>query len=145
MKERHKTNSAVFLMLVKKENNQKQILLQLRQNTGYMDNMFDMAASGHVESNEKIEDSLIREVKEEINITLSKENIKLVSFEHKASENYYNFFFTCDKFEGTLKIMEPNKCAELTWFDLNNLPANLIDHNKRAIKRLLDDIVYEIK
>jgi len=54
MKERYKTNSVVFLMLIKEENNQKRILLQLRQNTGYINKMCDMDVSGHVESNEKI-------------------------------------------------------------------------------------------
>ena len=56
MKERHKTPSAVFALFFK--NNQ--VLLQKRQNTGYMDGYYDFAASGHVELNESMTEALIK-------------------------------------------------------------------------------------
>ena len=144
MKERHKTNSVVFLILLRQTDGAKEILLQLRQNTGYMDDMWDMAVSGYVEKEERLENALIREAKEEINIGLDKNSISFVSLDHKEKENYYNFFFVCDNFENVPIIMEPDKCARLQWFDLTNLPDNIIDHSKRAISRLLFQTVYEI-
>jgi 8-oxo-dGTP pyrophosphatase MutT (NUDIX family) len=144
MKERHKTISVVFLILLKKESGKTKILLQLRQNTGYMDNMYDMTVSGHIEENERLEDALIREAKEEIGVDLDKRSIKLVSLDHKEKENYFNFFFMCDNYKGKPCIKEPLKCAKLEWFDINNLPDNLIDHNKRAIERYKNNTFYTI-
>ena len=50
MSEKYYSRLAVNLVLTRvNENGEKEILLQLRQNTGYMDNMYDFACSGHVE------------------------------------------------------------------------------------------------
>ena len=145
MKERHKTNSAVFLILLRKIKGKNQILLQFRQNTGYMDNMWDMAVNGHIENGERLEDALIRETKEEIGIDVNKSSLELITFDHKEKENYYNFFFICNEFKGTPTITEQNKCAKLEWFDIDNLPDNLIEHDKKAINRLQSQKNYEIK
>lgn len=143
-KNRHKIVSAVFLVLLREENTKKQVLLQLRQNTGYMDGRWDLGASGHVEENELIEDALVRETKEEIGIIIDKKDIKFVHFRHWNEENYFNFFFACDKYEGVPKIMETEKCAELKWFDLDNLPNNLTEHNKLALESIKKGDYYEI-
>lgn len=144
-KERHKTISAVFLVLLKDENDKKQVLLQLRQNTGYMDGKWDLCSSGHVEKNELIEKAIIRETKEEIGVIIKKEDIRFVHLRHWEEENYFNFFFTCEKFDGMPKIMEPEKCLELKWFDLDNLPENLTDNNKPALESIKKGIYYEIQ
>ena len=144
MSERRKTNSVVLLILLKENADSKEVLLQLRQNTGYMDDMWDMAATGHVEANEKIEDAALREAREELDIIIDKKDIKLVSLEHKATENYYLFFFLCSKYVGNPKISEPDKCTSLVWFDFDFLPVNIIEHNKRAIEKLKNNIFYEI-
>lgn len=144
-KERHKTISAVFLVLLKDVNCKKQVLLQLRQNTGYMDGKWDLCASGHVEENELIENAVIRETKEEIGLIIKKSDIRFVHLRHWNEENYFNFFFTCEKFDGLPQIMEPEKCLELKWFDLDDLPKNLTDHNKLALESIKKGICYEIK
>ena len=45
MKEHYRTLSAVMLMLMRENNGVKEILLQKRKNTGYMDGYYDCAAS----------------------------------------------------------------------------------------------------
>lgn len=49
MKERYKSKVAVFLILTREEKGQKQVLLQERCNTGYMDGKYDTSRSGHLE------------------------------------------------------------------------------------------------
>lgn len=49
MKERYGSKVTVFLVLTRTENGRKQVLLQKRCNTGYMDGQYDMACSGHLE------------------------------------------------------------------------------------------------
>ena len=47
--ERFKTPSASMLILGRWNHGKLEILLQKRQNTGYMDGYYDFAASGHIE------------------------------------------------------------------------------------------------
>ena len=39
--------------------------------------------------------------------------------------------------------MEPNKCKELVWFNINNLPFDMIDFEKRAIENFLNNIFFD--
>ena len=48
-KEYFRTLSAVFPIILRREGGRTQILLHLRQNTGYMDGFWDVAGSGHVD------------------------------------------------------------------------------------------------
>jgi len=53
------------------------VLFQLRKNTGYCDGMWSLV-SGHVEDGECATSGMIREAHEEIGITLSTAQIKVV-------------------------------------------------------------------
>lgn len=121
--ERFKIIPAVFLVLIK--NNQ--ILLLRRYNTGYQDGKYTFVA-GHVEANEMPIDALIRESKEEANITLKKENIQLLHTMYRAETDgmRVDFFFTANIWAGEIKNVEPTKCDELKWFDIDNVPPNCI-------------------
>lgn len=139
---RYRTLSAVFLIII---NNDK-ILLQKRKNTGYLDGMYDVAVSGHVEENESLKEAVIRESFEEIGIKLDRKNIEFATLIHKndtAYNNvYYNVYFCVRAFEGTPFIKEPHKCSELKWFDLEKLPSDLIDERRVAINKFLKGDFY---
>ena len=47
--EHYRSYSAVFPILLREGANGQEVLLHLRQNTGYMDGCWDFAGSGHVE------------------------------------------------------------------------------------------------
>lgn len=140
---RYRTLSAVFVMIIKDH----KILLQKRKNTGYSDGKYDLAASGHVEQKESLKEAVIRESFEEIGIEVDKENIEFVTLIHKndAVYNtvYYNVYFITHTFQGIPFVKEPNKCSELKWFDLENLPANLIHDRKIAINQFLNEEYYD--
>lgn len=142
MKERYESKVAVFLVLTRKVNGKTEILLQRRCNTGYMDGKYDMACSGHLEKGESLSMALVREAKEEINLDI-KEDLRLISVVHPYKEDYINVFFTTDKYEGTPTIMEPNKCDDLQWFDLNELPENITTRNRNVIKNIQKGIIYD--
>lgn len=111
------------------------VLLMKRKNTGYEDGKYG-SIGGHLEKNEDFKSSLIREAKEEININLKRQNLEFVCMIHSKgiTDNYVNFFFTCNKYSGNINNNEVNKCSELKWFDLDNLPTNIIEIEKRAIE-----------
>lgn len=143
MKERYETKVAVFLILTRKVNGKTEILLQRRYNTGYMDGQYDMACSGHLEKGESLSMALAREAKEEINLDIKEDDLRIVSVIHPYKEDYINVFFTTDKYVGEPKIMEPDKCDDLKWFKFEELPENITIRNRNVIKNIKKGIFYD--
>lgn len=144
MSERFKNSSAVMLMLMRKNNNGKEeILLQKRQNTGYMDGFWDFSASGHVEDNESMKNSMIREASEELGIKINYNDLKFVTLIHKnKGAIYYNGYFKTEKWINDPQVNEPEKCEEIRWFSIDDLPQNLIDDRKEAINNYKNKVNY---
>lgn len=121
MADRFVTRIAVFLIL---RNNQGDLLLQQRSNTGFLDGYYDFAASGHVEDGETIRDCAIRELEEEIGIKASVNDLELVHFNQNILNTpYINFTFRLNKWFGEPRILEPEKCSDLAYFAPHRLPA----------------------
>ncbi len=38
--------------------------------------------------------------------------------------------------------MEPEKCDDLSWFNINHLPENIVPYIKQAIDSFLNNIIY---
>ncbi|MDE2311788.1 MAG: NUDIX domain-containing protein [Patescibacteria group bacterium] len=123
MAERYKLSSDVQLMLIKDD----KILLLKRQNTGYMDGQYGLPA-GHLESEESLVSAMIREAKEEAGLELKPEDLVFSQSMHrKSTPDYLTFFFTVENYQGPEpQNTEPEKCSELNWFALDNLPENTI-------------------
>ena len=137
MKNKYCSKLAVSLVLTRiNEKGNKEILLQLRQNTGYMDNMYDFACSGHVEKGESYANALVREAKEEIGISLKEEDLVFLAVIHHYQNDYVQVFFETKSYENEPTVCEPDKCSGLLWTDINNLPENIIPF----IPNVLQDI-----
>ncbi len=143
MKQRYQSKVAVFLILTREKNGKTEILLQRRCNTGYMDGKYDVACSGHVEKGESLSMALCREAKEEIGLNINKKDLKLVSIIHRYKEDYIDVFFTTYVYEGNPKIMEPDKCDDLQWFDISQLPENTIIRNINVMTNMQKGIIYD--
>lgn len=139
MKERYKFISAVYLLLIK----ENQILLLKRANTGYEDGNYSLVA-GHIDGNETIKQAMIREAKEEAGILIDEKDIEIVTFLHrKTNPERLDFFLKCKNWEGTIENKEPDKCSELRWYDINNLPTNIIPCVKKAIENYQNNIIFD--
>lgn len=138
-KERFKIIPSVYLVLIKGN----EILLSRRYNTGYFDNNYSFPA-GHLDGEETLKQAMVRETKEEIGIVLDSADLELIhTMNRKIPENErVDFFFTARKWQGEPKIMEPDKCDDLNWFEFNNLPGNIIPYIKQAIDSFLNNIIY---
>lgn len=138
-KERFKITPAVYLILI--EDNE--ILLTRRYNTGYFDGSYSFPA-GHLEGDETLKQAATREAKEEIDVFLDSLDLELVHVMNRRIPNdeRMDFFFTIKKWQGELKIMEPDKCDDLSWFKLDNLPKNIIPYIRQAIDSFRDNIFY---
>jgi 8-oxo-dGTP diphosphatase len=82
---------------------------------------------GKMEKNETFEECIIREVKEECNLDIY--GLKFTDITNDIMDDidhhYVTLYFFVYNFSGELKNMEPEKCSELKWFNLNQLPTNL--------------------
>jgi 8-oxo-dGTP diphosphatase len=139
-KERFTVRAAVYLILIK----DNKVLLARRYKTGWMDGMYSLVA-GHLDGNEPVNDSMIREALEEAGIKIKKKDLIPNKVVHRKSSDcgeYMDFFFIVKKWRGEPKIMEPNKCDEMSWFPINNLPQNTLPHVRNVIENLNDGIAF---
>ncbi|MBI1982113.1 MAG: NUDIX domain-containing protein [Candidatus Levybacteria bacterium] len=137
--ERFKLHAAVFLILQKG----KKVLLQRRFQTGHQDGNYGLI-SGHLERDEPATQTLVREAKEEAGIIVNSKHLKLKHVMHKRGDpaEYINIFYLSNTWEGKPKIMEEDKCDDLSWFPVNKLPKNTISYIKKAIENIKKEIFY---
>lgn len=143
---RFKTLSTVSMIIVRKNGGQTEILLQKRKDTGWMDGFWELGACGHVEKGETLKQAAIRETKEELGLDLKEQDLDFVGLNHNNIEKkgtYYCMYFKVNNFSGTPTIGEPEKCAEIKWFPITNLPQNIIPIRKIAIENYLNNKIYD--
>jgi 8-oxo-dGTP diphosphatase len=135
MSGRFVTRLAVFVVI---RNAAGEILLQQRANTGYLDGYWDLP-SGHVEHGESLLDAAVRELAEEVGVTVAKDTLKLINIDQyfmgKTDHDYVNFTFAASGWQGEPRICEPEKCSTIGWFALGALPekcVNVVRVNERA-------------
>lgn len=146
MAEHYRTLSAVFPLIVRTVDGQRQVLLHQRAHTGYMDGMWDFAGSGHVDENETATQAVVRECREELGIEADAESVAFVHLTHRlgrgGARTYYDLYFTVGRFAGVPRIAEPEKCTGLEWFGLDRLPPDMIGIRRKALEDVLHAIPY---
>lgn len=137
--ERFLIRSAVYLILLK----ENKILLSRRFNTGWMDGHYSLVA-GHIDGNEPVSTAMIREAKEEAGVVIKKEDLLPATVIHRyyPDQEYVDFFFVAKKWEGEPKIIETDKCDDMSWFDLNELPKNLLPYINEAVENYKRGIAF---
>ncbi len=143
MSEKYYSRLAVNLVLTRENQGKKEILLQLRQNTGYMDNMYDFACSGHVDANESFAQALVREAQEEIGISILEKDLKFLAINHQYEANHVQLYFTTKTYKGIPKVYETDECGGLIWADINNLPSNIREDVANVIGCIKRGIQYD--
>jgi ADP-ribose pyrophosphatase YjhB (NUDIX family) len=125
---------SVFVAVIK----DGKVLLLRRYNTGWIDGSFDLPA-GHLENQEKLRAGAIRELKEETGLEADPKDLFLIHVyqnHHNPEAPHYGYIFATKKWSGTPKITEPNKCNEMDFFPLNNLPKETAPYIKKALENL---------
>ena len=141
--EREKFLSAIYLII---KNKNDEVLLQRRQGTKLWPNYLALPA-GHIDKNENAYEAAVREAKEELGIEISIDDIIdtfVVNRKNKSLPSYYDVYFEISKYTGNIRINEPEKCSELVWCNLNNLPEDMIDFEKEAIKKNSKGIKFSV-
>ena len=141
--EREKFLSAIYLII---KNEEGKILLQRRQGTKLWPGFLALPA-GHIDEGENAYEAVVREAREELGIKIDIKNIIdtfVANRKNKSLMPYYDVYFEIDSYEGEIKIKEPEKCSELVWCDIKNLPNDMIDFEIEAIKNNLNGIKFSV-
>lgn len=130
MKEMFK--SAVHIIITDND----KILLQKRKGSKLWPGYYALPA-GHIDEGENQYDALVREAKEELDIEIDLKGItnsyvvlrrNFFEIDGKILEPYIDYYFDVTKYTGTPKIAEPDKCEELVWASIDNLPEPFINY-----------------
>lgn len=118
------------------------ILFQLRKNTGYCDGLWSLVA-GHVEDGESATFAIIREANEEIGLTFSPSQLRVVHVLHRKTNRLnVDIFFDCPFWEGEVENREKEKCEELRFFSSAFLPSHIVDYNKEVLEHIAKGVFY---
>lgn len=134
--ERFQLKVAVYMIIMKGDN----ILMGRRFNTGWQDSNYGLPA-GHLEFEESVINAVLREVKEETDINIESENVKFAHVMHRKNK-YIDLFFLTQNWSGEPRIMEKDKCDDIQWFSLEDLPENIIPSVKFAIDNYQKGIMF---
>ncbi len=120
----------------------EQILLLRRFNTGYADGQYSVPA-GHLDGGETVMAAAAREAQEETGLRLAVSDLVFSSVMHRMEEEErVDFFVHVRRWQGEPVNAEPDKCDELRWVNVNELPANTIPYVKTGIENHRAGIVF---
>jgi 8-oxo-dGTP diphosphatase len=135
---------AAYVFLRRTTGGVEQLLLQLREGTGYMDGHWAAAAAGHVEAGESVLDAAVREAGEELGITIDPADLVSLCAMHRTVaphgpiDERVDFFFECRRWHGTPRTQEADKSADLRWFPLDALPEPVVPHEHQVMTAVRD-------
>jgi len=130
MKENFK--SSVHMLIMDGE----KVLIQKRKGTKLWPSYYALPA-GHIDKGENQYDALVREAKEELDIILDTNDVineyvvlrrNYFKIDNKVLEPYIDYYFEIIKYQGIPNIVEKDKCDELLWVDVNNLPEPFVNY-----------------
>lgn len=139
---------AAYVFLLRTGPQGDEVLLQLRRNTGFMDEHWAAAAAGHVERGETAVDAIRREAREELDVDVPEPRFELTM--HRTARDLpiderVDFFFSARDWVGEPRIVEPDKCADLRWCPLDrldDLPEPVVPHERVALANVGTPVKY---
>jgi 8-oxo-dGTP diphosphatase len=120
-----------------------QVLLCLRDGTGYADGLFCLP-SGHLDAGETVIECAVREALEEVGVTIDPDHLRAAAVVHHLppeDKPRIGFFFATDTWEGEIVNAEPNKCARIEWAPADALPDNTVPYTVAGLGLYLADAV----
>ncbi|KHL11965.1 ADP-ribose pyrophosphatase YjhB (NUDIX family) [Mumia flava] len=123
----HSLVPAAYVLLLRGHPGAEEVLLHLRQNTGYRDGHWALVA-GHVEAGETAREAAVREAAEEAGVVVDPVDLEPITVVHRIEvggppvEQRVDFFFATRRWSGAPSIREPQKAAEQRWFSVRALP-----------------------
>lgn len=132
-RKRFKHSTSVFVILRQDD----KILWLRRAATGWMDNHYSLPAGG-VDGGEPLKVAAAREAKEEICVKIKPEDLAFCHLLHSNTngDEWMGVFFETTQWEGTPKIGEPNKHADLVWATVKDVPGKCVPYVEEAVNKI---------
>jgi 8-oxo-dGTP diphosphatase len=124
---------SVYVGIILRKGNQ--ILLMKRSKSVINGGLYAFPGGG-VDGLETLTTATIRESREELGVIIDAKNLKFVHALHVKTEKnveYVAFFYENTTWLGPPCIMEPDKCDELAWFNLNELPKPMTQTHMQVL------------
>jgi 8-oxo-dGTP diphosphatase len=141
MSEKHRVIPAVSIAVYANIENDVEVLLHRRANTGFRDGYYDLPG-GHVDPDEMPILAAVRELKEETNLDVSAKDLELFHIRTNELDTpgcpYLYMYFRVEKGKcrGTHRINEPNKSDDMRFFKQSDLPKPITQPSLVAIESL---------
>ncbi|MET4609863.1 8-oxo-dGTP diphosphatase [Rhodococcus sp. PvR044] len=146
MADRFQLVPAVYVLFRRHCGEREQVLLQLRDGTGYLDGHWAHAAAGHIELGESVVEAAVREVAEELGIAVDPADLVPLTTLHRQQspgtdykDHRVDFFLECRSWSHEPQLMEPDKAAALQWWHLDELPTPMVPHEAFVLEALHGD------
>ncbi|MTB89377.1 NUDIX domain-containing protein [Aeromicrobium senzhongii] len=118
-----------------------EVLLQLREGTGYRDGHWALLA-GHVDPGESVHEAAVREAYEEAGVTIDPADLHPLTALHRFErggpqvEQRLDAIFEVTRWSGEAGLQEADKAAEMGWFPLDDLPEPTVPHERDVLDLL---------
>ncbi len=119
-------------------NDKGEVLLMKRGKKCYNEIGTWALIGGKLDFGETLHQGIIREVLEKIDVRIEIDS-NLLFYDHilpAENQHWVAHIFTAHATSGIPKIMEPEKCDELAWFSLDNLPSPIAQMSQKALDYL---------
>jgi 8-oxo-dGTP diphosphatase len=118
------------------------VLFIRRSGSGFHDGELSLPA-GHVDEGEDAVSAIVRELGEEVLVTVKPEDCALALTGHSGPEkpgddSYVDLFFTIDRWSGEPMVGEPDKITELVWATVPDVSSDVIPYVAEAVRAITD-------
>lgn len=91
---------------------------------------------GKVELYEQLEETVIREIKEEVNADIRIKQLLCTAetIHQEREEHFVSIIYSAELIGGNVKNNEPDKLGEVRWFPLHDLPKDIASFSVEALE-----------
>jgi len=97
---------------------------------------------GKLEYGESFEQAGIRETKEETDLNVTDIEVFCMNNDLNKHAQFVTVGLIAKKYNGEVKVTEPDEIVDWKWFDLDNLPKNLFMPSRKCLQNYFDGKFY---
>lgn len=144
MTDRHLIDAHVMLI----DDDMRVLLSQRRDNRNPNFDGFWHLPSGKLDAGESVLNAAVREAEEEVGVIIDPTDLRHVHTIHvngSGPEPRLGLFFEARHWLGEPTNREPDKCAAVAWFPVNDLPEKIIEYPAAGIHAYRDHQPFSIR
>jgi 8-oxo-dGTP diphosphatase len=128
---------AAYSLILLTQNNSI-LLLKRSASNSFAPNQYSLPG-GRVEKDETFRQALLRELQEELGITIDEADLTYAHSLHRKStpNELVAFVFECHQWQGQIINKEPAKHSHFEWVDIQNLPLPMVPAHEGAIAQII--------